>query len=129
MSARRRVVEAPRGKRSAPEVESIRVVVLPDEEADDSYLDQTEFDDRRAEYQRGDFHFVGVRAEAEVTINGIAQTLVSGGLYGVESDLKEYIEEVAQDEYNDLRKILTSIGVSTSRLPQKIERGWIQWRT
>lgn len=107
MAARRRVVEAPRTKRNAPQVESIRVVVLPDEEAED--VDEA----------------VGVIAEAEVIIEGVIQTLTSGGLWGIEGDASEYIAEVAEEEYADLRKILISIGVPTSQLPQKMERGWI----
>ena len=70
-----------------------------------------------AAYQNGDFTFVGVRAEAEVVIEGVVQTLTSGGMWGVESDSKEYIEEVAVEEYAALREILTSIGVSTSQVP------------
>lgn len=130
MTTRRRVIEAPRPrKRVAPTVESVHVLVLVDDEADISYLDQDEFDDRREAYQRGEFHFVGVRAEADVVIEGTVQTLVSGGLWGVESDSgDEYIEEIADQEYNELRKVLTSVGVSTSELPQKIERGWIEWK-
>ena len=124
MAARRRVVEAPRTKRVSPQVESIRIVVMDDDEPDTSFLEG----ERRKKYENGDFKFVGVGAEAEVVIEGVIQTLTSGGLYGIESDSKEYIQEVAQEEYEDLRKILISIGVSTSQLPQKIERGWIKWR-
>jgi hypothetical protein len=130
MTTRKRVVvvEATR-KRPAPEVQSISVLVLPDEDPDVSYLDQEEFTDRREAYQRGDFTFVGVRAQAEVVIEGIVQTIVSGGLWGIESDADAYIEEVAGEEYSDLRKILTSIGVSTSQLPSSMDRKWIEWRT
>jgi hypothetical protein len=129
MAARRRVVvEAPRIKRNAPQVEEIRIVVLDDDEPDTSFLDQDEFKDRRAEYDRGDFKFVGVRADAEVTIEGVVQTITSGGIWGVESDAEGQIRMLAEDEYADLRKILTSIGVSTSQLPLKMERSWIKWR-
>ena len=37
------------------------------------------------------------------------------------------IEEVAAEEYNDLRKILISIGVSTAQLPTKFDPKWIKW--
>lgn len=130
MTARRRVIVDARRKRSAPHLNSIRVLVLPDDDSDTSYLDQDEFEDRRGEYRRGDFFFVGVRAEAEVVIEGTIQTLTSGGLWGTESDSgDEYIEEIANEEYAELRKILTSVGVATSELPMKIERRWIEWRT
>lgn len=125
MAARRRVVvEAPRTKRTAPQVEEIRVVVLDDDEPDASYLEG----ERREEYENGDFKFVGVRAEAEVVVGGVVQTLTSGGIWGVESDVEGHIRMLAEEEYTDLRKILISIGVLTSQLPQKIERGWIKWQ-
>jgi len=124
MAARRRVVEAPRSKRVAPQVESIRVIVMDDDEPDTSFLEG----ERREEYERGDFKFVGIRAEAEVVIEDVVQTLTSGGIWGVESDSSGHIRMLAEEEYSDLRKILITIGVSTSQLPQKIERGWMQWR-
>ena len=68
-----------------------------------------------------------MRAETDVDIQGVLQTLTSGGLWGVESDGKVYIEEVAAEEYNDLRKILISIGVSTAQLPTKFDPKWIKW--
>jgi hypothetical protein len=67
MAARRRVVvEAPRTKRSAPQVEEIRIAVLDDDDPDTSFLEG----ERRKEYENGDFKFVGVRAEAEVVVGG-----------------------------------------------------------
>ncbi len=129
MTTRKRVVEAAARKRSAPQVHEIRVVVLPDEDPDTSYLDQDEFEDRREAYQRGDFYFVGVRAEAEVAIGGIMQTLTSGGLWGTESDSgDEYFLEIADQEWHELRKILTDVGVPTSQLPAKVDPKWIKWR-
>jgi len=117
MTTRKRVVEVPR-KRSAPEVQSIHVRVMPDEDPDTSYLDQDEFEDRREAYQRGEFSFVGVRAEAQVVIEGIVQTLTSGGMWGIESDSDEaYIKDVALEEYDNLRDILKAVGVSTAEVP------------
>jgi hypothetical protein len=129
MTTRKRVVEAPaRKRRSAPELASIKVLVLHDDEPDTSYFDDEEFADRRAEYENGDFTFVGVRAEAEVVIDGVTQTLTSGGIWGVESDAKEMIEEHASDEWSDLRQILKTVGVSTSELPAKFDPKIIEWR-
>jgi hypothetical protein len=117
MTSRRRVVEATR-RRTAPTVQEIRVRVLHDEDPDTSFIDQDEFADRREAYQRGDFTFVGVVAEADVVIEGTVQTLKSGGLWGIESDSDEaYIEEVALEEYNGLRDVLKAVGVSTSEAP------------
>jgi hypothetical protein len=127
MATRRRVVEVTR-KKPAPEVRAIRARVLRDEDPDASYLDDPENADRRAEFERGDFAFVGVRAEAEVVVEGVSQTLTSGGLWGIESDSgEEYVREVAAEEYGDLRKILTSIGVPTAQLPTKFDPEWVEW--
>ncbi len=128
MATRKRVVEVAR-KRSAPQVQTIKVVVLPDEDPDTSWMDDPENDDRREAYERGDFAFVGVRAEADVVVEGVVQHLTSGGLWGVESDSgEEYIEGVGAEEYGDLRKILTSIGVSTAQLPTEMDPSWVDWR-
>ena len=130
MTARKRVVDVRR--RTQPQLHSIKVLVLPDEDPDPSYLDQDEFEDRKEAFQRGDFHFIGIRAEAVVAVEGILQTLTSGGLWGVESDSgDDYIEGVAVEEYEALRDVLKSIGVSTAQLPvadRETVRSWIEWR-
>jgi len=126
--ARRRTVEAS-PRRARAKLEQVRVVVETDPDPDISYLEQDEFEDRLAAYQRGDFTFVGVRAEADVIIGGVVQTLTSGGLWGVESDSDPaYVEEIADEEYNELRKILKDIGVATSELPDQLDRRKIEWR-
>lgn len=128
MAARKRVVDGAR-KRQAPQLHSVKVLVLHDEDPDLSYLDQDDFEDRRDAFERGDFSFVGVRAEAEVAIGGIMQTLTSGGLWGTESDSgDEYFLEIADQEWHELRKILTDVGVPTSQLPAKVDPKWIKWR-
>ena len=128
MATRKRVVEAPR-KRSAPQVRAIKALVLPDEDPDTSWMDDPENADRREAYENGDFTFIGVMAEAEIVVEGVIQHIRSGGLWGTESDSgEEYIREIAADEYADLRKILTSIGVSTSQLPTEFDPKWIEWR-
>jgi hypothetical protein len=127
--SRKRIVEAPR-KRRSPELQQVRVLVLPDPDPDPSYLDQEEFTDRREAYRRGDLAFVGIRAEAKIVVDGILQTIVSGGLWGVESDAGDaYIREVAGEEYTDLRRILKTLGVPTSDLPNDVDPSWIEWRT
>lgn len=129
MATRKRVVEAVPRKRRAPELESIKVLVMPDEDPDPSYLDQDEFEERLAAYKRGDFSFVGVRAEAAVIIDGVVQTLTSGGLYGIESDSdKAYFEEVGAEEWDGLRQILKTVGVATDQLPQGFDPQWLEWR-
>jgi hypothetical protein len=124
MATRKRVVEVPTRRRSVLEVRAIRVRVLHDDDPDPSYFDSgdPEYKDqdeaRRKEYENGDFSFVGVRAEAEVVVENVIQTITSGGLWGIESDSGEgYIEDVALEEYDNLREILKAIGVSTSQVP------------
>ena len=121
---RPRVVEAP-ARRAPAKLEAIRVVVEYDPNPDVSYLEQEEFEERLAAYKNEEFSFLGVHAEADVTIEGVVQTLTSGGLWGIESDSgDEYIEEVAVQEYEELRKILKTIGVPTADLPLEMDPAW-----
>jgi hypothetical protein len=129
MTTRRVVVEAERKQRSRVELQSVLVLVVPDEDPDTSFLDQDEFEDRKAAFERGDFSFVTVRAQAEIVVDGIVQIIVSGGLSGVESDAGDaYIKEVGGEEYTDLRRILKTLGVPTSELPVDVDPSWIEWR-
>jgi hypothetical protein len=123
MATRKRVVDVPARRRSALEVRAIRVRVLHDEDPDTSYFDsgdpeyKDQDEERRQAYENGDFSFVGVRAEAEVVVEGVIQTITSGGLWGIESDSGEYVKDVALEEYDNLREILKAIGVSTAQVP------------
>lgn len=125
---RRRVVAAP-ARRPAVKLQAIRVIFDRDEEPDVSYLDQKEFAERRGEYESGLFFFVRARAEAEVVVEEVVQTLTSGGLNGIESDSEdEYIEAIAGEEWAALRGILKTVGVPTSELPVEIDLKWVEWR-
>lgn len=97
-----------------PKVESMHLRVIPDEDPDTSYLEQDEFDDRLKAYKRGEFNFVGVRAEAQVEIGGITQTITSAGLWGIEDDSgDDYLRnDVGKDEYGVLVEILEGIGAT-----------------
>jgi hypothetical protein len=71
------------------------------------------------DYQRmerlnaGDWSYIGIRAEAEVTVDDTVQTVSSGGLWGIESDSdSQYIASVASDELASLRDILHELGFS-----------------
>jgi hypothetical protein len=129
--ARRRVVAAP-ARRPPAELRSIRVVVEHDPDPDVSFLEQEDLEDRLAAYRRGEFDFVGVRAEADVLVEDTVQTLTSGGLWGVESDSgEEYLVGVAVEEYEQLRRVLKTVGVPTAQLPAadaEQVRAWIEWR-
>ena len=126
---RRRVVEAPT-RRPPAELQSVRVIFEEDPDPDTSYLEQDEFEDRLAAYKRGEFHFVGVRAEAEVLIAETVQTLRSPGLYGIESDTdEEELDGLAAEQWTGLRAVLKTVGVPTDQLPLAPNREWIEWRT
>jgi hypothetical protein len=105
------------------------VIFEEDLDPDVSYLEQEDFEDRLAAHKRGDFNFVSARAEADVVIDGIPQTLQSGGLNGIESDSEqEYLDEIAAEEWKALRGVLKTVGVPTSELPVEVDPSWVEWR-
>jgi hypothetical protein len=73
---------------------------------------------------RGDWAYVGVWAEATVSYpvgnrgDRRLEVLRSGGLWGIESDSKEYIKETAKDELADLKEHLQKFGVSTEEFDE-----------
>ena len=76
--------------------------------------------------ERGDWSFIGIRAEAQVSYgqNGNSRRLewfTSGGLWGIESDSGEYLKEVAKDELADLRAHLEQFNVDTSNFDELTE--------
>jgi hypothetical protein len=92
---------------------SITAKRICDPYPDASYLDQEGFEDRRQQYENQQFEFIGIRAEAEIVIAGVCQTITSGGLWGIESDsTPEYLTEVEQEETEQLWAILQSLGFS-----------------
>jgi len=85
---------------------------------DASYLEAPEFEDRLRQYRNGDFSYIGISAEAEIVVDGVSQTITSGGLWGIESDSDgQYLSEVEQEEVDQLKAILQSLGFSDSELP------------
>ena len=66
---------------------------------------------KRAEaYNRGQWHYVGVRAVATVTFTDVLQRISSGGLYGIESDADQYLAEVADGQLAELLDELRAAG-------------------
>jgi hypothetical protein len=113
-NARRRVVEA-RTRRPQAELRAVQVVFEPDTAAQEGGA--------------GKFDFMRVFAEAEVVIEGIEQTLTSGGTWGIEDDAEdEYLDEIIEQEWSTLRGVLKTVGVSTDQLPLEADRAWIAWR-
>lgn len=124
---RRRVVAAP--ARGA-ELRAVRVIFEPDQDANVSYLKHEGLEERLAAYEQDEFDIVCVRAEAEVVIEEIPQTLTSGGMPGIESDPEdEYLDEIIDGEWKALRNVLKTVGVPTEQLPLAVDRAWIEWRT
>jgi hypothetical protein len=84
--------------------------------------------ERMESLSRGDWAYVGIRAEAEIGIPCLAnkgcvrghevyythtQKITSGGLWGIESDSdKDYLASVRKDELADLRGQLKALGFS-----------------
>jgi hypothetical protein len=79
--------------------------------------------DRMESLSNGNWYYIGIRAEARVFVNekligpvashGIAQTITSGGLYGIESDSgREHIEETIREELESLKTELLALGFS-----------------
>ena len=100
------------------QIVSITAKQLWDPFPDTSYLESPGFEERYHQYQNGDFGFVGIRAEAEIVVNGVCQIVTSGGLWGIESDSdRQYLSEVEQEEVDQLKAILQSLGFSDSELP------------
>ena len=97
---------------------SITAKQLPDPFPDTSYLEAEGFEHRRQQYENGGFEFIGVRAEAEIVVNTVCQTITSGGLWGIESDSDhQYLVEIENEEVDQLKAILQSLGFSDSELP------------
>jgi hypothetical protein len=68
-------------------------------------------------YNRGEWCMMGVQAVATIEVNGIRQTIRSGGLWGIESDSgSDYFGEVGEQELDDLRGMLAELGFSAEEI-------------
>jgi hypothetical protein len=88
--------------------------IVEDDSPDVSYLDQEDWQERRAQYARGDFYFVGVRAVALISVpygqDWIVTQLKSPGLWCIESDSgDDYLTEVFEEEKKTLLDMLASL--------------------
>lgn len=94
--------------------------------------------ERMESFAKGDWHFVGIRAEAEVlsSRNGkewLINRLSSGGLWGIESDSEaSYFDEVKREEIQELKATLMEYGFTRKQIESafknveerpKIDRG------
>ena len=98
---------------------SITAKHLSDAFPDTNYLQGPGFEDRYQQFQNGDFGLIRVQAEAGLVVNGVRQTITSGGLRGIESDSDSaYISEVEDEETRELGLILTSLGFASSSIEE-----------
>jgi hypothetical protein len=80
--------------------------------------------ERMEAYNADDWSFIGIRAQAEIAIGGVCQTITSGGLWGIESDSDEsYFREVEHEELNQLRGILHELGFSKRAIATAVKAG------
>ena len=69
---------------------------------------------------RGDWGYIGVRADAEIIVDGVSQDITSGGLWGVESDSdRAYLAELTA---SNCQNSVTSCGHSDSGHGQSVQR-------
>lgn len=103
-------------------IEEIKIKIVGDPDPDTSFLDQKEFKDRKREFQRGGFDFVGIYAEALIAIphtsgGSVTQQVRSPGLWGIESDSeRSYFREVGETEMDELEAMLKNLNVDISPL-------------
>ena len=103
-------------------IESIKVERLYDNDADVSYLEQEGFEDRLRQYRNGQFGFIGIQARAEIVVNGVCQTITSGGLWGIEDDSDEaYLATEESDQVTDLCNQLSALGFGPRAITKALD--------
>jgi hypothetical protein len=101
--------------------------VVQDSDPDASYLLQAGcgFEDRREQYERGEFGFIGLRACAEIEFTDLGghgsphtstgTVIRTPGLWGIEDDSGEdYLRDVGDDEAHQLADMLHALNVAVS---------------
>ena len=115
------------------EIESISCQQIFDVDGDISWLQQYDINSKDSEerkyalqdkkrleaYYNDEWYFIGIQAVAEIRINGISQTISSGGLYGIESDSgDEYLDEVFEEQKEELKDNLLELGFTEKEIAQ-----------
>jgi hypothetical protein len=104
-----------------PILSKITIRHIPDSDPDTSYLEQEGFENRLLAYRRGEFEYIGIRAEAEILTRGCYQSITSAGIWGVESDSHpNYISTLEREQLEELNGYLDDLGVE--RESARIER-------
>lgn len=76
---------------------------------------------RLEEYVEGKWWYTGIRAEADIVLPGrlIVQTILSGDIYGIESDGDEaYKAEIKHEQLSILRQELQAVGFSQQQISE-----------
>lgn len=67
--------------------------------------------ERIAAWKRDEWYYIGIQAAVDVEINGVSQTFISGGVWGIEDDsAPAHIQEMFSDECTALEELLKTIG-------------------
>jgi hypothetical protein len=67
----------------------------------------------RADAYGVDWYMIGIDAVARIVVNGVCQTLTSGGLWGIEDDSgEEYLSSIEDEQTEELHRILLDLGFS-----------------
>lgn len=110
-------------------VEELRVIEHADVDPDVSWLEaEAEAGDafakkRLVAYERGDCVMIGIYVEAEVIVGGTVQKIRTPGLWNTESDSdKSYKQEIAGEEYEELKSILKDLGIR--KVPSLASARW-----
>jgi len=70
--------------------------------------------ERMERLNRGDWAYIGVRANAKIIVDGVSQDISSGGLWGIESDSdRAYLAEIDGEQLSELREQLRALGFGT----------------
>ena len=73
--------------------------------------------------QREEWGFLGIQARAEIILDGVCQTITSGGLWDIESDSDDsYFRQVEHEELTSLRGILHTMGFSKRAIATACKR-------
>lgn len=69
--------------------------------------------ERMQGYNTGEWSFIGIKAEAQIVVAGLCQTITSGGIWGIESDSdRDHFRMIESEEIDQLKSQLHAIGFS-----------------
>lgn len=81
--------------------------------------------ERMESLEHGGWCFIGIRAEAEISLSNrleTTQTITSGGLWGIESDSgTPHLESIEQEELADLKTQLKALGFGTRAISKAFQ--------